>query len=194
VTTVRPLILAAAALAALSMTACASKPRPLPTASAGPDQTRASGLEELDERRLTPGVSGSGLEGPAQMLPGGAALQALFASDAGDRVFFELDSRELSAEARNVLVKQAEWLKARPQVRIIVAGNCDERGAREYNFALGAERADAAKSFLIGRGVAADRITTVSYGKERPMDQGADEASGSRNRNAQSVILDLGPA
>lgn len=192
-TTLRRLSLAAAAVAAVSLTACASRPKPAPLAAA-PDQTQASGLEELDERRLTPGVSGTGLPGPAPMLPGGAALQALFAGDAGDRVFFELDSRELSAEARAVLLRQAEWLKVRPQVRIIVAGNCDERGTREYNFALGAARADAARSFLIGRGISADRITTVSYGKERPIDQGVDETNWARNRNAQSVILDLGPA
>jgi peptidoglycan-associated lipoprotein len=75
----------------------------------------------------------------------------------------------------------------------MVAGNCDERGTREYNFALGARRASAARDFLVAQGVSTARLQTVSYGKERPIDAGASEDAWSRNRNAGTVVIDLAP-
>jgi peptidoglycan-associated lipoprotein len=118
-------------------------------------------------------------------------LQRELAVAAGDRVYFELDSATLTPEARAVLDRQAEWLVRNPAVTVLVAGNCDERGTREYNLALGARRAQAAFEHLAGRGVERARIRTISYGKERPIDPGADETAWVLNRNAQTLV---GPA
>jgi peptidoglycan-associated lipoprotein len=107
---------------------------------------------------------------------------------AGDRVYFATDSHDLSAEARSILERQAQWLGQYRAVNIMIAGNADERGTREYNLALGARRAQAAKDFLVSRGVAAGRIQTVSYGKERPIDGRSSDEGWSVNRNAGTTI------
>lgn len=105
----------------------------------------------------------------------------------GDRVFFELDSSQLDNEAQATLSKQAEWLKSNANVKLTVEGHCDERGTREYNIALGERRATAVKKFLVGLGIPSNRISTISYGKERPAIIGSDDASWSQNRRAVSV-------
>ncbi len=104
-----------------------------------------------------------------------------------DRVFFEYDSSQIDSEAQATLTKQAEWLKKYPNLNVTVEGHCDERGTREYNIALGERRANAAKKFLTGLGVAANRISTISYGKERPAVVGSDEGSWAQNRRAVTV-------
>ena len=123
---------------------------------------------------------------------GGAAvsdseLQA-FQNAAGDRVYFALDSYSLDPDARSVLQRQARWLGERPAMQITVAGHADERGTREYNLALGSRRASAVREFLISQGVRPERIGTVSYGKERPLDPRSNEAGWARNRNAHTVL------
>ncbi len=118
-----------------------------------------------------------------------AGSAADFQQTAGDRVFFAFDSYALSGEARDALSEQAAWLQAYPSVKIQVAGNCDERGTREYNLALGARRANAAKDYLVGLGIDPSRITTISYGKERPVDPRSNDEAWSLNRNAHSVIV-----
>ncbi|HEY0115738.1 MAG TPA: peptidoglycan-associated lipoprotein Pal [Allosphingosinicella sp.] len=105
-----------------------------------------------------------------------------------DRVFFELDSYTLSPESRATLDTQAQWLNANPNVRVTIEGHADERGTREYNLALGERRATAARLYLESRGVAANRMETISWGKERPEAFGSDEASHSRNRRAVTVL------
>jgi peptidoglycan-associated lipoprotein len=105
-----------------------------------------------------------------------------------DRVLFETDSYTLSAEARGILDAQAQWLAANPQVNVTIEGHADERGTREYNLALGERRATAARLYLEGRGVAANRMQTISWGKERPEAFGSDEASYTRNRRAVTVV------
>jgi peptidoglycan-associated lipoprotein len=112
-----------------------------------------------------------------------------FIVNIGDRIYFDYDRYELRADARPVLDAQARWLQRYPQVLVRIEGNCDERGTREYNFALGARRASAVRDFLVARGVSMDRITTVSYGKEKPMDPGEGEAAWAHNRNAHTAIL-----
>ncbi len=107
----------------------------------------------------------------------------------GDRVFFAYDQYALSPEARSVLERQAAWLRHYPQVMVLVAGNCDERGTREYNLALGARRAAAEKDYLVSLGIATNRIQTVSYGKERPLDPRSNEEAWSVNRNAHTQIV-----
>lgn len=110
------------------------------------------------------------------------------APNIGDRVFFALDSSVLSSEAQATLARQADWLKANGSVNVVVEGHCDERGTREYNLALGERRATAAKSYLVSTGVSTARVSTISYGKERPAVAGSDEASWSQNRRAVTVI------
>jgi peptidoglycan-associated lipoprotein len=146
--------------------ACASRPEPDPTPAAA--QTTAA------PQRAQGPVAGS-IED--------------FRVSVGDRVFFAYDSYGLTPDARSVLERQAAWLRQYPNVRILVAGNCDERGTREYNLALGARRAAAARDFLISLGVAGNRMETVSYGKERPLDPRASEEAWSVNRNAHSQIV-----
>ncbi|MCS6986201.1 MAG: peptidoglycan-associated lipoprotein Pal [Sphingomonadaceae bacterium] len=113
-----------------------------------------------------------------------------FLAQAGtDTVLFAFDSYALDDEARAILDRQAAWLVRHPSVRVTVEGHCDERGTREYNLALGERRANAARTYLVARGVAASRITTISYGKERPAVEGSTEEAWARNRRAVTVIV-----
>jgi len=106
-----------------------------------------------------------------------------------DTVLFAYDSYELDAEARGVLARHAEWLRANPNVRVTLEGHCDERGTREYNLALGERRANSAKNFLAGQGIAVDRLSIISYGKERPAVEGSDEGAFAQNRRAVTVVM-----
>lgn len=106
----------------------------------------------------------------------------------GDRVFYGFDKADLTAEARATLDRQAAWLKQYPSINVTLEGHCDERGTREYNLALGERRAAAAKNYLVAAGVQADRVHTVSYGKERPAVLGSNEAAWAQNRRAVSVV------
>lgn len=105
-----------------------------------------------------------------------------------DRVFFGYDSAVLSAEAQATLERQAAWLKQNENVSVTVEGHCDERGTREYNIALGERRAASAKKYLVSMGVKASRVSTISYGKERPAVIGSDESAWSQNRRAVTVV------
>ncbi len=111
-----------------------------------------------------------------------------FATNVGDRVFFESDSTELNGPAQATLDKQARWLQQYARYSFTVEGHADERGTREYNFALGARRAEAAKSYLIARGIPASRIRTISFGKERPVAVCNDISCWSQNRRAVTVL------
>jgi peptidoglycan-associated lipoprotein len=113
-------------------------------------------------------------------------------TNVGHRVFFGYDQYSLTGEAQATLQRQAQFLNQYPNVRIQIAGNCDERGTREYNLALGARRAEAARSYLVSLGVASSRITTISYGKERPIDARSTEDAWALNRNATSTIVSAG--
>jgi peptidoglycan-associated lipoprotein len=106
----------------------------------------------------------------------------------GDRVFYDYDSSVLTSEAQSTLQAQAGWLRDNDDVRIVVEGHCDERGTREYNIALGERRAAAAKRYLVSMGVDASRISTISYGKERPAVLGHNKSAWSQNRRAVTVI------
>ena len=104
-----------------------------------------------------------------------------------DRVFFATNESILTTKSRDTLRKQAAWLRENPSVNIVVEGHADERGTREYNLALGERRANAAKDYLMTYGVSADRISVISYGKERPVDSGSNPLSWSKNRRSVSV-------
>jgi peptidoglycan-associated lipoprotein len=106
----------------------------------------------------------------------------------GDRVFFDYNKWNVRADQRATLDRQAEWLKRFPQVTVTVEGHTDERGTREYNLALGAKRAAAAKNYLVAAGINPNRIDTISYGKERPEAQGSNEEAWRQNRRAVTVV------
>lgn len=128
--------------------------------------------------------------GPVDTGPGyELGSTAHFVEAAGDRVFFGLDRSDLSDEARATLRRQAAWLASYPSARILVAGNCDERGTREYNLALGARRANAARTYLISQGVDPSRISTTSYGKERPTCMQSSETCWAVNRNSTTTLV-----
>ena len=104
------------------------------------------------------------------------------------RVFFAFNSSEISDAAGENLLGQALYMKNHPDVKIQIAGNCDERGSTDYNLALGARRANAAKAVIVNDGVEASRISTISYGKERPLVKGTGEAVWQWNRNATTTV------
>ena len=106
----------------------------------------------------------------------------------GTTVLFDFDSSQLSDYAQKVLDRQAAFLKAQPEARIILGGHADERGTREYNLALGERRAAAARDYLVAKGVNSARIRIISYGKERPTAVGSTEAAWRLNRRAESVL------
>lgn len=111
-----------------------------------------------------------------------------FAVNVGDRVYFETDSTQLSPTSQATLDKQAAWLQQYPQYNFTIEGHADERGTREYNFALGARRAETVKDYLIARGINPARIRTISYGKERPVATCNDDSCWSQNRRAVTVL------
>ena len=114
--------------------------------------------------------------------------QADFVANVGDRVFFAFDKYDLTPESRAQLAKWVDFLKAYPNDQLTVEGHCDERGTREYNLALGERRANAVKSFLVAQGVAAARLKTISYGKERPAVLGSNAEAWAQNRRGVGVV------
>jgi len=104
-----------------------------------------------------------------------------------DRVFFATNESILTTKSRDTLRKQAAWLRENSGVNVVVEGHADERGTREYNLALGERRANAAKDYLMTYGISADRISVISYGKERPVDPGSNPLSWSKNRRSVTV-------
>lgn len=134
----------------------------------------------------------------ADGLAGGAAGAATpgsaqdFAVNVGDRIFFDSDSSEINASGQATLDKQAAWLARYPRYSFTIEGHADERGTREYNFALGARRAEATKNYLIARGVGANRMRTTSFGKERPVAVCNDISCWSQNRRAVTALAGAG--
>jgi peptidoglycan-associated lipoprotein len=117
-----------------------------------------------------------------------AGSQEDLSVNVGDRVQFGYDAFDLSADARSVLERQAAWLKSNSGVNVVVEGHCDERGTREYNLALGARRASSVKNYLVALGVADSRISTISYGKERPIAFGSIASDWAINRRGVTVV------
>ena len=111
-----------------------------------------------------------------------------FIVNVGDRVFFDTDLSELSQQARATLDKQAQWLNQYGRYAFLIEGHADERGTREYNIALGARRAQTVREYLVSRGVSAQRMRTISYGKERPVAVCNDISCWSQNRRAVTVL------
>lgn len=128
---------------------------------------------------------------PVQQAPIGPLAGSVddFRSNVGERVYFDLSQWRLDSSDQEILKRQAAWLQSYPSVRILVAGNCDERGTREYNLALGERRAATVKEYLVNLGVDPSRIETVSYGKERPLDGTSSEQAWALNRNGFTQII-----
>jgi peptidoglycan-associated lipoprotein len=151
--------------AALLLGACASSEKPATDNGSGSSTT------------------GNGTAG--QAAPGSVEE---FQVSVGDRVFFDYDSYEIRTDAQDTLKKQAAWLQQYGQYTVTIEGHCDERGTREYNLALGERRANSVKNFLVALGVNANRVQTISYGKERPENAGHDEVAFSQNRRGVTVL------
>jgi peptidoglycan-associated lipoprotein len=164
--------------ALLLLAACTS-------ADEGPQPGLEGGAEGAAGGRA--GIASSELAG--QPTPG---TQEDLAVSVGDRVFFEYDSAVLTSEATGVLDQQAAWLRQYPDVIVTIEGHTDERGAREYNLALGDRRANAVKNYLVALGISPQRILTISYGEERPAEPGHDETAWARNRRAVTVVATTG--
>jgi peptidoglycan-associated lipoprotein len=146
---------------------------PAPGAT-GPSAEELRAREEAERRRR---IAESQLASrPTTVTPGSSVL---------DNVYFEFDQASLSQVAKDTLVRNAEWLRSNPQVRVQVEGHCDERGTAEYNLALGERRAEAVKNYLTSLGVDGSRLVTISYGKERPADPGHNEEAWARNRRVE---------
>ncbi len=166
------------AAAALSVAACASKPKPAyPTAPP---------VAERPEPPRAPSAPPPAQPVTENALPGS---ERDFVINVGDRVYFDFDKYDVRSDATPLLDAQAGWLKRYPAVQVRIEGNCDERGTREYNLALGARRANAVREYLVSRGIGAARITTVSYGKEKPIDSGSGEEADQHNRNSHTAIV-----
>jgi peptidoglycan-associated lipoprotein len=172
--------LALIGLAASSIAACASHPTPPPPPPT-PEPVEQAPPEQAPETSTLPPAQPSG------PVPG--SMQD-FVVNVGELVYFDFNSYTLRTDALPVLDGQAAWLRRYDDIRVRIEGNCDERGTREYNLALGARRAAAVRDYLIAHGIADGRITTISYGKERPIDPGSDEAAWARNRNARTAITE----
>jgi peptidoglycan-associated lipoprotein len=162
--------------AAASLAACAHRPKPsFPTAPTAPPPPAERPTTAPPPAPVTQGA-----------LPGSAQD---FVVNVGDRVYFDFDKFEVRTDAQPILGAQADWLKRYPAVAVRIEGNCDERGTREYNLALGARRANAVREFLVSHGVDPGRITTISYGKEKPVDPGSGDVADQHNRNAHTAIV-----
>ena len=157
--------------------------------TAGCAHQRRDQLPPAPPSDMNPGDQGNGMD---QGNVGNAAVPGSRAdflqSVTSDRVFFDTDSYSVDDRARAVLDAQAQWLNRNPNVRVTIEGHADERGTREYNLALGDRRANAVRDYLVSRGVSSQRIETVSYGKERPINPGSDENAYAQNRNTHTAI------
>ena len=181
------LLVSAAAL----MTACASKPEvveqePEPVAAAPiftPEPEPKPVMQAPVQQQTV-------VQSPDPNLPvPGSVADFIYQAGGDARVYFGYNQYNLTPSAMDNLRAQAAWLKQYNSVNAVIEGNADERGTREYNLALGARRAESVKSFLVGQGVASRRLTTVSYGKERPIDGRSSESGWARNRNGHTNVM-----
>jgi peptidoglycan-associated lipoprotein len=169
--------------AAAILAACQSTPKPAAETPKAPEATApaesGTGASTVQPVRRPAPVTGAPLPGTVQD----------FVINVSDRVFFDIDQYDVREDAAVILERQAAWLKRYPGVLVRIEGNADERGTREYNIALGSRRASSVRDYLVGLGISPSRISTVSFGKERPIDPGADDEAFRRNRNAHTAII-----
>ena len=168
-------VLSATLVSALAVAACTKKPPevipPQPTGVATPTPT--------------PAPTPTAPTGPVK----GSYQDFLASVNGQDIIYFDTDKYNIDDADMAALRAQAQWLLRYPNVRATIEGHCDERGTRDYNLALGERRANAAKNYLVGLGVSEDRLTTISYGKERPVALGSNEAAWAKNRRAATITI-----
>ncbi len=173
---------------AMTLAACASTADPVPT----PEpvvQAPAPVAPQPEPVFEQPAPAPQVIAAPDPNLPiPGSAEDFAYRAGGEPRVFFGYDRYDLSNDARNALRSQADWLNQYASYTAVVEGHADERGTREYNLALAARRADSVKAFLVSQGVSPSRLTSVSYGKERPIDARSSEAGWARNRNGYTSL------
>ena len=160
----------------LFVAACATKPKD--SADSSGSGSSSSGSDVSSEGTLSE-TTGSGIV---------SGSQEDLIVNVGDRVFFAYDSSDLDSDALELLQDQVAWLKQNADVSVTIEGHCDERGTREYNLALGEKRAQAVKNYLIGLGINPDRVSTISYGKERPAVVGSNDGAWAQNRRSVTIV------
>ena len=164
-------------VAAFFLSACETTPKEDASAKSGGDSAKSEMMKK-DEMKKPMGP------------PPGSQLD--LEVNVGDRVFYDFDKSNLKPEARTTIERWAAWLKTYPQNRVTIEGHADERGTREYNLALGERRANAAMEYLVSLGINANRVSKVSYGKERPAVLGSNESAWAQNRRAVIVLRAAG--
>ena len=171
-------------MACIVLTACATK-KEVKTQTTTATTTEETKTEKTEEEKADP------IEPIAAQMQGdvytGTDSVGYLAEGVKDRVFFATNESILTTASRETLRAQAAWLRKNPNVTVVVEGHADERGTREYNLALGERRANAAKDYLMTYGISSDRITVLSYGKERPVDPGSTPLAWSKNRRSVTV-------
>ena len=160
----------------LFVAACATKPKD--SADSTGSGSSSSDSDVSSEGTITE-TAGSGIV---------SGSQEDLIVNVGDRVFFGYDSSDLDSDALELLQDQVAWLKQNSDVTVTIEGHCDERGTREYNLALGEKRAQAVKNYLIGLGINPDRVSTISYGKERPAVVGSNDGAWAQNRRSVTLV------
>ena len=168
--------LIASALLVFFLAACSTTPKDTADSSGSGSTSTSSDVSSSGETETTESAS---------IEPGS---QEDLIVNVGDRVFFNYDSSELDTDAQELLQDQVAWLKQYSDVSIIVEGHCDERGTREYNLALGEKRAQSVKNYIINLGISADRVSTISYGKERPAVVGSNDGAWAQNRRSVTTV------
>jgi len=176
------------ALLVFFLAACSTTPKDTADSSGSGSSTSSSevstsGSEESGETSSE--TSGETSSESASIEPGS---QEDLIVNVGDRVFFNYDSSELDSDAQELLQDQVAWLKQYSNVSVIIEGHCDERGTREYNLALGEKRAQSVKNYLISLGISSERVSTISYGKERPAVVGSNDGAWAQNRRSVTLV------
>ena len=168
--------LLASALFVFFLAACSTTPKDTADSSGSGSTSTSSDVSSSAETETTESAS---------IEPGS---QEDLIVNVGDRVFFNYDSAELDNDAQELLQDQVAWLKQCSDVSVIIEGHCDERGTREYNLALGEKRAQSVKNYIINLGISADRVSTISYGKERPAVVGSNDGAWAQNRRSVTIV------
>ncbi len=168
--------LLASALFVFFLAACSTTPKDTADSSGSGSTSTSSDVSSSAETETTESAS---------IEPGS---QEDLIVNVGDRVFFNYDSSELDTDAQELLQDQVAWLKQYSDVSVIIEGHCDERGTREYNLALGEKRAQSVKNYIISLGISADRVSTISYGKERPAVVGSNDGAWAQNRRSVTIV------
>ena len=168
------------ALLVFFLAACSTTPKDTADSSGSGSSSSSSDVSSSEEGTITE-------TGPESALITPGSQEDLIVN-VGDRVFFNYDSSDLDSDAQELLQDQVAWLKQYSDVSVIVEGHCDERGTREYNLALGEKRAQSVKNYLISLGISSDRISTISYGKERPAVVGSNDGAWAQNRRSVTLV------